>query len=250
MLLVRRDFVAQYKQTLLGPLWHIIQPLLTSVVFTLIFGRIAKLSTNGLPPFLFYMSGTVAWSYFSSVITKSSETFIGNASIFSKVYFPRMVMPLSVVISNLISFTIQLLFFIGFFIYFLAKGASLEPNIWIFSLPLLMVIMASLGLGLGILVSSMTTRYRDLKFLVAFGVNLFMYATPVIYPVASISEKYRWIILANPMSPVIETFRYAFLGGEPMGIIYLVYAFVISVTILLAGIALFNRVEKTFEDTI
>ncbi len=249
-LFVRRDFVAQYKQTILGPLWHIIQPLLTSVVFTIIFGKVAKLSTDGLPPFLFYMSGTVAWTYFSNVITKSAETFLANSAIFGKVYFPRLVMPVSIVISNIIAFGIQFLFFIGFLIYFLINGASVSPNIWILLTPVLLIIMGSLGLGLGIIVSSLTIRYRDLRFLVTFGIHLFMYATPVIYPVSSIPERYKWIVVANPMAPVIETFRYAFLGAGKADLIYLSYSAVMSITILLIGISLFNRVERTFEDTI
>ncbi len=249
-LFVRRDFVAQYKQTILGPAWHIIQPLLTTVIFTIIFGKVAKLSTDGLPPFLFYMSGTVAWNYFAQVITKSSDTFIANAGIFGKVYFPRLSIPVSIVISNIISFGIQFLFFLGFLIYFWWKGANIQPNAWALTTPLLIIIMGALGLGLGIIVSAMTTRYRDLRFLVQFGVQLFMYATPVIYPTSSIPERFHWLILANPMAPVIETFRYGFLGAGTVNLLHLSYSFLMTFIILIAGAALFNRVERTFEDTI
>lgn len=250
LLFVRRDFVAQYKQTILGPAWHIIQPLLTSVVFTVIFGRIAKLSTDGLPPFLFYMSGTVAWTYFANVITKSSDTFIANAAIFGKVYFPRLSMPVSVVISNIIAFGIQFLFFVGLLVYFYFAGIKVNPNLWVLLTPLLLVIMGCLGVGLGIIVSAMTTRYRDLRFLVQFGVQLFMYATPVIYPLSSIPERFKWIVLVNPMAPVIETFRYAFLGAGTVDSMHLIYSLATSVVLLTIGIAIFNRVERTFEDTI
>ena len=249
-LFVRRDFVAKYKQTILGPAWHIIQPLLTTVVFTIIFGKVAKLSTDGLPPFLFYMSGTIIWTYFASAITKSSGTFISNAAIFGKVYFPRMSMPISVVISDIIAFCIQFFCFIGFLIYYKYIGADVNPNIWVLLTPVLLIIMGLLGIGLGIIVSSMTTRYRDLSFLVSFGVQLFMYATPVIYPTSSIPERYQWIVLANPMAPVIETFRYAFLGAGTIDQMHLLYSAVMSVTIFIVGIAIFNRVERTFQDTI
>ncbi len=247
---MRRDFVAQYKQTILGPAWHIIQPLLTTVVFTIIFGKVAKLSTDGLPPFLFYMSGTVVWTYFATVITKSSDTFIVNAAIFGKVYFPRLSIPVGLVISNIIAFSIQFLCFIGFLIYYKYIGADVNPNVWVLLTPILLIIMGCLGIGLGIIVSAMTTRYRDLRFLVQFGVQLFMYATPVIYPTSSIPERFQWIVLANPMAPVIEAFRYAYLGAGTIDQIHLLYSAVMSVTIFIVGIAIFNRVERTFQDTI
>ncbi len=187
-LFVRRDFVSVYKQTILGPLWYVIQPILTTVIFTIIFGRIAGLSTDGLPKFLFYMSGTVVWSYFADCLTKTSNTFITNSQLFGKVYFPRLAVPISILISGLIGFSIQFLLFIGFTIYYILIGAAVQPNIWILITPVLLVMMAGLGLGFGVIVSSLTTRYRDLRFLVTFGTQLWMYLTPVIYPVSSIPE--------------------------------------------------------------
>jgi len=211
-LFVWRDSVAYYKQTILGPFWYIIQPVFTTLVFTVILGKIAKLSTDGLPPFLFYMAGNTVWSYFSACMVSTSNTFTANAGIFGKVYFPRLSMPVSVVISNLISFAIRLAMFLLFLAYFMLAGADIHPNWWMLSLPLLALIMALMGLGIGIIVSSMTTKYRDLQQLVGFGVQLLMYSTPVIYPPSSIEGGWRWLILANPMTPIVEVFRLAFLG--------------------------------------
>jgi lipopolysaccharide transport system permease protein len=250
MLFVRRDFVAAYKQTILGPLWFLIQPLLTTLTFTLIFGNIAKLSTDGLPKILFYLSGITAWTYFADCLTKTSETFNANANLFGKVFFPRLAVPLSVVISNLIKFGIQLGLFLGFYSYFLAQGSAIRPTRALLLLPLLILLMAALGLGCGIIVSSLTTRYRDLRFLVQFGTQLLMYTTPVIFPLSKLPAQYRWIMLANPMTPVIETFRYAFLGvGTFSWTLLGISAFVTSV-ILASGVLLFNHVEKTFMDTV
>jgi lipopolysaccharide transport system permease protein len=250
MLFVRRDFVAAYKQTILGPLWFLIQPLLTTLTFTLIFGNIAKLSTDGLPKILFYLSGITAWTYFADCLTKTSETFNANANLFGKVFFPRLAVPLSVVISNLIKFGIQLGLFLGFYSYFLAQGSAIRPTRALLLLPLLILLMAALGLGCGIIVSSLTTRYRDLRFLVQFGTQLLMYTTPVIFPLSKLPPQYRWIMLANPMTPVIETFRYAFLGvGTFSWTLLGISAFVTSV-ILASGVLLFNHVEKTFMDTV
>jgi len=250
MLFVRRDFVAQYKQTILGPLWFIIQPLLTTLTFTLIFGNIAKLSTDGLPKILFYLSGVTAWSYFADCLSKTAETFNANANIFGKVYFPRLAVPVSIVISNLIRFGIQLGLFLGFYVYFLANGAAIQPTIYILLTPILLVLMAMLGLGFGIIVSSMTTRYRDLRFLLQFGVQLLMYSTPVIFPLSKLPEQYRWIMLANPMTPIIETFRYAFLGTGTFSWAYLSLSAAVATVTLGVGILLFNHVEKTFMDTV
>lgn len=250
MLFVRRDFVAQYKQTILGPLWFILQPLLTTLTFTVIFGNIAQLSTDGLPKILFYLSGITAWGYFADCLTKTSETFNANANIFGKVYFPRLAVPISIVISNLIRFGIQLGLFLGFYFYFLARGTAIHPTQALWLMPLLVLLMAALGLGAGIIVSSMTTRYRDLRFLVQFGVQLLMYSTPVIYPLSRIPEHYRWIMLANPMTPVIETFRYAFLGTGTFGWSFLGISAGAATGLLAAGILLFNHVEKTFMDTV
>jgi lipopolysaccharide transport system permease protein len=251
MLFVRRDFVSVYKQTILGPLWYLIQPLLTTLTFTVIFGNIAKLPTDGLPQFLFYMSGTVVWSYFASCLTKTADTFVGNASLFGKVYFPRMAVPVSILISNLISFFIQFALFVIFMLYFIMSGTSIDVNwLWILLLPLLLFMMAGLGMGLGILISSLTTKYRDLRFLVTFGVSLLMYATPVIYPVSSVPVRFQWIILANPMTSILEAFRYAFLGAGTADVIHLLYSFAFMLVVLIIGTVVFNRVEQTFMDTV
>ncbi len=249
-LLVRRDFVALYKQTILGPLWFLIQPLLTTVVFTLVFGRIASLPTDGLPDFLFYMSGTVIWGYFAACLTKTSNTFTANAGLFGKVYFPRLAVPSAIVISNLISFSIQLLLFVGFVLFFWLGGANVQPNAGIFLLPLLLLIMAGLGLGFGIIVSSLTTRYRDLQQLVAFGVQLLMYATPVIYPVSAVPAAYQPLIRANPVTPIVEAFRVAFLGAGTVSWGGLLYSFGFMLAVMAIGLMLFNRIEQTFMDTV
>lgn len=249
-LFVWRDFVSVYKQTILGPLWYLVQPLLTTLVFTIIFGRIASLPTDGMPDFLFYMSGVVVWSYFSECLVKTSDTFISNSALFGKVYFPRLAVPISILISNLITFGIQFLFFLVFLFYFLFSGTDIRPNIWVLLLPVLIFIMAGLGLGFGIIVSSLTTRYRDLRFLVGFGVQLFMYATPVIYPINSIPERFKWLILANPVSSIIEAFRYAFLGAGSIRFLGILYSFGFMLLILIIGVLIFNRVETTFMDTV
>jgi lipopolysaccharide transport system permease protein len=247
---VRRDFVSRYKQTILGPLWFLIQPLLTSLVFTVIFGNIAQLPTDGLPQLLFYMSGTVLWGYFSSCLTSTSDTFVGNAHLFGKVYFPRLVIPISVVISNLITFSIQFLFFIGFFVYFILRGSDVTLTPWALTLPFLIFLMAGLGLGLGIIISSMTTKYRDLRYLVSFGVSLWMYGTPVIYPVSSIPERWRWVADVNPVTPIIETFRMGFLGQGNATWLGLGYSTLFMLVVMFIGVVIFNRVEKTFIDTV
>lgn len=249
-LFVWRDFVAYYKQTILGPLWYLIQPILTTVVFTVIFGNIAQLSTDGLPPFLFYLAGNTVWAYFSACLTSTSSTFTSNAGLFGKVYFPRLAMPLSIVISQIISFGIRMLVFLGFLIYFITTGAEVNPTWWILILPVLLVVMAGLGLGLGIIVSSLTTKYRDLQQLVAFGVQLLMYGTPVIYPLSSIQGTWRLLILANPMTPVVEVFRLAFLGTSAMSPLYLLYSIAFMLVVLLVGMLIFNRVENNFMDTV
>jgi lipopolysaccharide transport system permease protein len=249
-LFVRRDFVASYKQTILGPLWHIIQPLLTALMFTVVFGRIAGLPTDEIPQFLFYMAGTTVWGYFSQCLMQTSNTFIGNAGIFGKVYFPRMVVPVSVVMSRLISFAIQFGFFLFVYGLFAVRGAPIHPNWAISLLPVLLVLMAGMGLGFGIIISSLTTKYRDLQVLVGFGVQLWMYATPVIYPLSTMGEKYRWIIVANPMTAVVETFRYSFFGTGLFSWAYLGYSAGFTLVLLLAGMAVFNRVERTFMDTV
>jgi len=249
-LFVQRDFISIYKQTILGPLWYLIQPLLTTITFTIIFGRFAKLPTDGIPPFLFYMSGTVIWSYFAESLNKTSNTFINNAQLFGKVYFPRLAAPISILISSLIAFAIQFVLFLGFLAYFMLVGSEVHPNEWVLITPLLLLMMAGLGLGFGIIVSSLTTRYRDLRFLVSFGIQLWMYATPVIYPVSAIPEQYQPLINANPLAPIVEAFRYAYLGSGTVSLINLVYSFAFMLVILFIGLLLFNRIEATFMDTI
>ena len=247
---VWRDFVATYKQTILGPLWYLIRPLLTSVAFTMIFGNVARLPTDGLPQFLFYMSGTVIWSYFAACLTKTSNTFTANAGIFGKVYFPRLSVPISILISNLVTFAIQFVQFLAFLAYFGLAGAAVRPNAWILLTPLLLAMMAGLGLGFGIIVSSLTTRYRDLQHLVTFGVQLLMYAAPVIYPLSAVPDRFHWLIAANPMTPIIECFRYAFLGAGTVDGPRLLYSAVFTLVTLCIGLLIFNQVERTFMDTV
>lgn len=251
LMFVRRDFVAVYKQTILGPAWFFIQPILTTITFTIVFGNIAKISTDGLPQVLFYLSGIVGWSYFSDCITTTSDTFNANANIFGKVYFPRLIVPLSVIVSKLIKFFIQFGLFIGFLIFFMVQGAPVQPNSWILLTPFLIVIMGGLGLGFGIIISSLTTKYRDMKFLVTFGVQLFMYATPVIYPLSELDDTpYRWVIMANPMTPIIEAFRFGWLGAGSVDLPHLAYATVFMLLVVGIGMIIFNKVEKTFMDTV
>jgi lipopolysaccharide transport system permease protein len=250
MLFVRRDFVSVYKQTILGPLWYLIQPVLTTIMFTVIFGQIASLPTDGLPQFLFYLSGTVIWTYFADCLNKTSNTFVANYNLFGKVYFPRLAVPVSILISNMITFLIQLALFVIFVIFFMLSGSEIRPNIWILSLPILILIMAGLGLGFGIIISSLTTKYRDLRFLVTFGVQLMMYATPVIYPVSSVPERFQLLILANPVTPIVETFRYAFLGAGTVNLWHLLYSFIFMLVVVSLGTVVFNRVEQTFMDTV
>ena len=249
-LFVRRDFVAVYKQTILGPLWHIIQPLLTTVMFTVVFGNIAGLPTEGVPSFIFYMAGTTIWTYFANCLTRTSSTFISNAGIFGKVYFPRMAVPVSAVCSQLIAFGIQFAFFLAFYAVFWLKGAPMRPNWTLLLVPGLLALMAGLGLGFGILISSMTTKYRDLQVLVGFGVQLWMYATPVIYPLSSAPERWRWAVLANPASAIVETFRHGFFSTGTFSWAALGYSAGFTMTLLILGVAVFNRVERTFMDTV
>jgi lipopolysaccharide transport system permease protein len=250
MLFVWRDFVSVYKQTILGPLWYLIQPLLTTLTFTVIFGRIASLPTDEVPDFLFYLSGSVVWSYFAECLNKTSVTFIANSNLFGKVYFPRLSVPISILISNLIAFAIQFALFLAFAAYYWIVGGAVAPNWSVLLLPFYVLVMAGLGLGFGIIVSALTTRYRDLQFLVRFGVQLAMYATPVIYPLSSIPEKYQLLIIANPMTSIVEGFRYSFLGSGSINPWHLFYSFMFMLASLAIGIMLFNRIETTFMDTV
>lgn len=250
IMFVRRDFVSMYKQTILGPLWFFIQPIISSFVFYIIFNRVANISTDGMPPYLFYLAGLTAWNYFSTCLNSTSNVFVGNAGIFGKVYFPRLITPLSIVISNLIKFAMQFAIFMLFYLYFYLQGAHIQFTIYAWLFPLLLLLMGGLGLGMGIIVSALTTKYRDLTFLVGFGVQLFMYATPVIYPLSQIPEKYHVYIMLNPMTGVIETFRLAFLGVGIMNWTALWYSLVVMFVLLIIGIVLFNKTEKNFMDTV
>ncbi len=249
-LFVKRDFVTFYKQTILGPLWYVIQPLINTIVFTIIFGNLAKISTDGVPPFIFYMSGTVAWSYFASCITLTSNTFGQNAAIFGKVYFPRITVPIANVIISLLQFFIQFAIFILFLIYFTIQGSSINPNMYILLLPLIILQMAVLGLGLGILISSLTTKYKDLTFVMSFFVQLWMYATPIVYPLSIVPEKYRLLVILNPMASIVETFRGAFLGVSSIELSHIIISVSFTLLIFFLGLLMFNRVEKSFMDTI
>lgn len=250
LLFVRRDFVSYYKQTILGPLWYLIQHILTTIIFTIVFGSIAKLPTDGLPLFLFYLAGNTVWTYFANCLTNTSTTFTSNANIFGKVYFPRLAIPVSVIVSNLISFGIRFGVFLVFLIYYMVIGADVHPNLWMLLTPVLLFIMAGLGLGIGITISALTTKYRDLQQLVGFGVQLLMYASPVIYPISSVTGIWKWLILANPMTSVIETFRLAFLGKSSLEPIYILYSLGFTIVILFIGLLVFNRVESSFMDTV
>ena len=250
LLLVRRDFISFYKQTILGPLWFFLQPLLTTIIFTFVFGKLAGLSTDGLPKPLFYLAGITAWNYFAECLTKTSTVFKDNAGIFGKVYFPRLIMPLSIVVSNLVKYGVQLLLFFLVMIYYYSQGALFNIT-WAAALfPLIILLMAALGLGLGMIISAMTTKYRDLAFLVTFGVQLLMYATTIIYPLSAAPDRYRWLINLNPMTPIVETFRYGFLGKGSFSWASLGYSTAITFVILFFGIIIFNKVEKNFVDTV
>lgn len=250
MLFVMRTFTVQYKQTVLGPLWFIINPLLTTFMFTVVFGRIAKIPTDGVPDILFYMAGNTAWSYFATSLTQTSSTFVTNSTVFGKVYFPRLVVPVSVVISGLLNFAIQLVLFFVFLIYFMFKGTDISPNIWLLYIPVLILQMALLGLGFGIIISSLTTKYRDLSVLVTFGIQLWMYATPIVYPLSQVPNNMKTLALINPLTPVVETFRYAFLGCGEVPTAYLLIGWIGTIVVLFFGVVLFSRVEKTFMDTV
>jgi lipopolysaccharide transport system permease protein len=247
---VKRDFVSFYKQTVLGPLWFFIQPLFTTIVFTFVFGNLAKISTDGLPQQLFYLSGITAWNYFSDCLTKTSTVFRDNAAIFGKVYFPRLIMPLSIVVSNLVRFVVQLLLLVLMMVYFGIQGANFQVTSAIFFFPFLVVLMALLGLGLGLIITAMTTKYRDLTFLISFGVQLLMYGTTVIYPLSAAPAKYKSIIELNPMTGIIEAFRFAFLGKGEFSVWSIGYSVLVTIVVLFLGVIIFNKTEKNFVDTI
>lgn len=249
VLFVKRNFVSRYKQTVLGPAWALIQPLLMTVVFTVVFGRLAGLAADGVPSFLFFMSGNIAWGYFSGCLTSTASTFTGNAAIFGKVYFPRLVSPIATVLTNLISFGIQFVLFLVFLAIYWIRG-EVQPTLYALMLPLLLLHMAMLSLGVGIIISSLTTKYRDLVMLIGFGVQLWMYGTPVAYDMGIVPEKYLGLYMLNPMTPIINTFRKAFLGLGTFDLPHYLISWAVTAAVLFLGLMLFSRVEKTFMDTV
>ena len=249
----KREIVTFYKQTILGPIWFFIQPIFTTIVFMFVFGGLAHIPTDGIPQPLFYLSGITLWNYFSESLTKTSDTFLTNQAIFGKVYFPRLIAPLSVIITGLIKMFIQFAVFAIVYIYYVAKGTHVAPNVYALLFPVLILILAALTLGFGIIISSMTTKYRDLKFLITFAIQLWMYATPVIYPLsvmAGTSKKYLLLIQANPLTSVMETFKFGFLGQGTFSWFSLGYSFLFSIVVLFVGILVFNKVERSFMDVI
>ena len=256
-LFVKRDFTALYKQTILGPAWAIIQPLLTTVVFTIVFGNLAGLTTADIPgdyivpSFLFYMCGNICWSYFSTTLQATSNTFLSNSAIMGKVYYPRLVAPISTALSNLISFVIQLVMLFGFWVFFLiAGGTSIAVSPMLILIPLVVIQMIILAIGFGIIISSLTTKYRDLAMLVTFGLQLWQYASPIAYGVQLIPEKYLWLYMLNPITPIITTFRYAIFGFGYFNMFYYLLSWAISLVVFFIGLILFSRIERTFMDTI
>jgi lipopolysaccharide transport system permease protein len=250
ILYIKRDITVVYKQTILGPIWFFVQPIMTTVIYVFIFGNIAKISTDGIPQPLFYMSGIVIWNYFSECFMKTSDTFTQNAGIFGKVYFPRLITPLSVVASNAIKFLIQFILFILLYLFFILKGSHFNFNITVILFPFYIILMALLGLGFGLIFSSLTTKYKDLKFLIQFGVQLLMYATPVIYPLSTISAKYKIYFQLNPITHIIEAFKYSFFEIGEFNLVWLGYSSFFTFIILIFGIIIFNKTEKDFMDTV
>lgn len=250
---VKRDIVTYYKQTVLGPLWFFIQPAITTIMFMLVFGGIAGISTDGLPQPLFYMAGLLCWNYFADCLNRCSETFTANQNVFGKVYFPRLVVPLSITVSNLVKMGVQAVLFLLIYLYYICIGYGCAINTYVLLLPLLVLMLGGLGLGFGMLITSITTKYRDLKFLISFGVQLWMYATPVIYPLSTLQKNhpdYVWLLQANPMTSIIETFKFAVLGSGMFSWSYLAYSFTFTIFILLLGTLTFNKVERNFIDVV
>jgi len=248
--MVRRDFVSRYKQTILGPFWFILNPLLSTLMYTMVFAGIAKIPTEGVPPQLFYISGIVAWSYFAACLTGTSSTFLSNAGIFGKVYFPRLVAPISIIISSIVQLGIQFLLLSVFMIFYTLKGYIIHINLYILYLPLLIVMLAMLGMGFGIIFSALTTKYRDLSNLMVFGVQLWMYITPVIYPSSMVPEKFRIFVFLNPVAPIVEAFKYGLIGAGEFNPGRLLYSIVFTIILLFIGVVLFNRTEQNFMDTV
>lgn len=250
MMLVRRDFVSIYKQTILGPIWFLLQPLMATLVFVVVFGRIIGISTGDIPQPLFYLSGIIVWNYFASCLTRTANTLVANAGLFGKVYFPRLAVPVSILIMNFLTFLVQFAMFLVILGYFHLQGAAIKPGSQLLLLPVLVIQMAALGLGVGILVSALTTKYRDLAMLTGFAVQLWMYATPIVYPLNQVPVDWRWLFALNPMTTVVETFRAAFLGGEGVDSVLLAGSLLTTGLLFLAAVAVFNRVEKTFIDNV
>jgi len=250
LMLLKRDFVTFYKQTILGPIWFFVQPIMTSLIYLVLFGQVAKLSTDGLPQLAFYLSGITIWNYFSEALTKTSTIFKDNAAVFGKVYFPRLIMPLAVVCSGLMKFAIQFGLFIAVVLYYTFVAQSIQPNIWVLATPFLIFLMAAFALGLGMIFSSMTTKYKDLSFLLTFGVQLYMYATPVVYPVSAMPAKYKWVVDINPLTGIFECFRYGYLGAGNFQPMSLLFSTVFIAVLLIIGTVIFNKVEKSFMDTV
>ncbi len=246
----RRDFVTSYKQTVLGPFWFFVPVIVTTVVFSVVFGKIGKISTDGTPDFLFFNIGLIAWNYFAACLSRAATTFTGNAGIFGKVYFPRLVMPMAAMLSNLVTFAIQFAVFLVFFAFYWLNGASVEPSWRIVILPILLVQMAALGLGMGCIVSALTTRFRDFAMMLGFGVQLWMYASCVVYPLSQIPPEWRPLFILNPMVPIIEALRFAFLGGGIVEIWHLAVSAGLTAILLFVGLIMFSRAEKTFMDTV
>jgi len=249
VILVKRDITTVYKQTVLGPLWFFLSPLMTVFAFTFVFSSIAHLSTDSIPAPLFYLAGTTLWNYFQACFTGTSSTFVANAAIFGKVYFPRLIAPLALIVSNLIKFGIQILMFTGFLVYYM-QGGTIHPNGYLLLFPLLVLLMAGIALGMGLIFSALTTKYRDLSYFISFGISILMYATPVIYPSSAIPSNYKWLVQFNPVTPIIETFRFATTGHGTMDWLGLGFSFLFLVTSVVVGVLLFNRVERTFMDTV
>ena len=250
VLLVKKDIIVVYKQTILGPIWFFIQPIMTTLIFTFVFGNIADIPTDGIPKPLFYMCGIVIWNYFSECFMKTSDTFTSNAGVFGKVYYPRLINPLSIVISNGIKFLIQFALFLVMFFYFWLQTDNIQPQIELFFFPLFLIIMALLGLGMGLIFSALTTKYKDLKFLLQFGVQLLMYASPIIYPLSTLEGNLKLLVQLNPITHVIEGCKYAFLGQGSFTYYGLIYAIIFSIIVLIFGIVIFNKTERNFMDTV
>ena len=250
LLLVKRDFITFYKQTILGPIWFFIQPLLTMLVYIILFGQIAKINISGLPQMAFYLSGITIWNYFSESLTKTSTVFKDNSTIFGKIYFPRLIMPLSIVLSALMKFVVQFSLFILVVLYFSIVQKTIHPNIWIIATPFLILLMAIFALGIGMIFSALTTKYKDLSFLLTFGIQLFMYATPVVYPISAIPESLKWLANSNPLSCIFECFRYGYLGYGTFEVSDLVRSSTIIILLFMIGVITFNKVEKSFMDTV